>query len=229
MKKYKVGIVVTTHYSKELRPQGATLIGNFVDSVKHVLQNSTSIFEYKIYIYDNSSTQSIGITSSDTCELYYVEDQTKRGLTGTWNDGAKRAIEDGCDVVLISNDDVQVNTTVDTFVNNILEHRDSRNSIYGPLSNGILSGVQRARKPTYGWYNLTGNVHNMVNGFFFGFTKEFYERFKDEDGNLFNEDYPWGGNEEVFQKRIWEQGGMSWVDGHCWIFHRKLRGWKQHH
>lgn len=227
MKKYKVGVVVTAHYSEELRPQGDILIQNFVTSVKNVLQDSTSVFEYKIYLYDNASTKSIGITPSESCEIYYVSSQTERGLTGTWNDGVSRAIEDECDIVIVSNDDVQVNTTVDTFVNNILEHRDSRNSVYGPLSDGILGGVQRARKPTYGWYNLTGNESNMVNGFFFGFTKEFYERFKDGGGSLFNEDYPWGGNEEEFQKRIWKQGGKSWVDGHCWVAHKKLRGWKQ--
>ena len=38
--------------------------------------------------------------------------------------------------------------------------------------------------------------------------------------------YPWVGNEEEFQHRIWQEGGRSFVIGNCWVFHEKIRGWK---
>ena len=217
----KVGIVVTTHYSNDLRPNGNQLIQNFLNSSSPIKSPHT------IYVYDNSSSPPLNIDHPNV-KLTYIKDQTLRGLSGTWNDGAELAIEDGCDIVLISNDDVEMNDSVNIFIEMINNHEHNKISIYGPVSNGILSGVQRATSPINTIVELTGNRNNMVNGFFFGFTKEFYHNFKMKNGRLIDEEnFPWGGNEEEFQLRIWEKGARSCVLGHCYLFHHKFRGWKQ--
>lgn len=212
----RVGVVVTTH-SGELRPNGAELIENFIKSCKHIKH------DYTIYVFDNSSEIAIKINNPNVV-LTYVKDQTLRGLTGTWNDGVEMAYEDKCDVILISNDDVTINDSINIFIENITEN----NVIYGPTSNGILAGRQWSRSPGKGKIDLTGNIHNMLNGFFFGFTNTFVSKFT-KDGKLFNENYPWGGNEEDFQKRIWNEGGRSIVIKDCWLAHRKIRGWVYFH
>lgn len=217
----KIGIVVTTHHSDKLRPNGEELINNFC--------KSTSCISYKfnIYVYDNASPTPISISYPNT-KLIYIKDQTLKGLSGTWNSGTQSAISDGCDIIIISNDDVEINKSVNTFIKEISNHRHNGVGIYGPVSNGVLSGVQRRNGPINQVIELTGNKNNMVNGFFFGFTKEFYHKFKKENGNLIDEkNFPWGGNEEEFQLRTWEKGARSFVLGNCHIFHHKFRGWKQ--
>ena len=67
----------------------------------------------------------------------------------------------------------------------------------------------------------------MCNGFFMGFNKNFVNKYKQTNGMLFNEEYPWGGNEEEFQKRVWKQGAKSIVNKSCFLHHTKLRGWVQ--
>ena len=216
-----VGIVVTTHYSDEYRPNGDELIKNYCKSAVCLT------YPFKLYVFDNASTKPLsGIEDYEYVQLNYVEDQTIRGLSGTWNDGVIQAINDGCDIIILSNDDIELNETVNRFIDHIYNHEFNEKSIYGPVSKGILGGVQYQTTPVNSIIELTNNNNNMVNGFFMGFTKEFYHNFKMENGNLIDEDnYPWGGNEEEFQKRIWLDGGRSFVIGNCWIEHKKIRGW----
>ena len=217
----KIGIIVAAHHSDKLRPNGEELINNFCKSVSCINH------EFTAYIYDNASPIPINI-SYPNVKLIYVKDQTLRGLSGAWNSGTQLAISEGCDIVIISNDDVEINKSVNIFIEMINNHKHNEISIYGPVSNGVLSGVQKRNEPIDQIIELTGDKNNMVNGFFFGFTKKFYHKFKMENKNLFDEDnFPWGGNEEEFQLRIWKKGARSFVLGNCHIFHHKFRGWKQ--
>lgn len=222
----KIGFVVTTHYSVGLRPNGKELIQGFVESVHETMTRIP--FGYKIYVYDNASVEPLGLPKDKKVEVTYIKDQTKRGLTGTWNDGVKKAFEDGCGVVVVSNDDVRLTGSFIFFLADISNHMHNDISIFGPVSNGILGGVQKQSGPVKKQWDLTGNEKNMVNGFLFGLTKSAYDKFKDDKGFLFDEEnHPWGGNEEEFQKRIWKEGGRSYVLGRCWVYHEKIRGWKK--
>jgi len=209
-----VGIIVTSHQGK-LRPQGQELINRFISSC------NTINYKLNIYVFDNSSNPPMLIPNH--CKVTYVEDQTKRGLTGTWNDGVNNAVKDGCDTILISNDDVELNSSINKFIDDI----NDDNTIYGPLSDGVWSGVQRGFEPTEGFIDLTNNESNMCNGFFMGFNKNFVNKYIQSNGMLFNEKHPWGGNEEEFQKRVWKQGAKSIVNKSCFLHHTKLRGWVQ--
>ena len=216
----KIGIVVTTHYSDEYRPNGNELIQNYCKSAKYLN------YPFKLYVFDNASIKPLTDIDYDYVKLNRVDNQFIRGLSGTWNDGVKNAIKDGCDIIIVSNDDIELNDSVNTFIKEISLHKYNKIGIYGPVSNGVLGGVQRQSVPMNSIIELTNNRQNMLNGFFYGFTKEFYYKFKMEDDNLIDEkNYPWGGNEEEFQIRVWSQGARSFVLGNCHIFHHKIRGW----
>lgn len=219
----KVGIVVTAHCSKEYRPNGNELISEFISSAK-----SSTIYPMKLYVFDNSSTEPIPIKQANFIKLIRVEDQTIRGLSGTWNDGIIFAIEDDCDIIIVSNDDVILSSQINSFVDEINNHPHKDISLFGPVSNGILAGSQKAKGPINKTIELTGNNSNMLNGFMFSFTKEFYDKFKMEDGKMIDEvNYPWGGNEEELQKRVWSQGARSFILGNYYFTHKKIRGWKK--
>tara|TARA_R110001583_G_scaffold2725_10_gene19060 strand:+ start:5389 stop:6027 length:639 start_codon:yes stop_codon:yes gene_type:complete len=209
----QIGIIVTTHQGK-LRPNGQQLIKNFVESCKSLKYN------HKIYVFDNASEEPIKLNYNNV-ELTYIKDQTKRGLTGTWNDGTNRAYFDNCDIILVSNDDVTLNSSVNTFIDNI----KNNNTLYGPVSNGILAGPQLSNSMGAGVVDVTNRV--ALNGFFFGFTRNFINNYIQKNGFLFNENYPWGGNEEEFQSRIWKLGANSKIIKECYLEHIKIRGWKQ--
>lgn len=215
----KVGIVTVTHQSDELRPNGLQLVTRLVNSTADIQ------YPFECVVVDNASPEPITIPNVD---IIRVEDQTIYGLTGGWELGLQHLLSKSCDLIIICNDDLFFNETINTFVEQIEKHPERDKSIYGPLSNGILTGVQRASKPDGIIRELTGREQNMVNGFMFAFTSTFYNTFKKANGDLFNkEKYPWGGNEEEFQRRIWSQGAKSFVIGHCWVSHEKIRGWKQ--
>lgn len=216
----KVGLVSVTHYSEVLRPKGLKLITNFINSLKYLTD-----YDYECIVIDNASSYPIVL---DGVTVLRIEDQSIYGLTGAWEIGLSKAINSNCDIVIINNDDLEYNSTINDFITSIINHPYNHISVYGPISNGIKSGVQLNSKPIGKTIELTNNTSNMINGFMFGFTKNFYHTFKKSDGCLFNkEQYPWGGNEEEFQKRIWSLGGKSFVLGNCWINHEKLKGWQQ--
>lgn len=215
----KIGIVTVTNQSDELRPHGLELTMRLVNSLSHLN------YDFECVVVDNASTNPIDIPMTHGIR---IEDQTVFGLTGAWELGLRKLIELNCDIYLICNDDLYFNETINQFIYQIINHPDKLISIFGPVSNGILSGIQLQNKPSYEIIELTNNFSNMLNGFLFAFTKEFYHKFKKSNGEMFNkEEYPWGGNEEEFQKRIWSLGAKSFVITHCWVSHNKIRGWKQ--
>lgn len=222
----KVGIVVVGHYSQKYRPTGQFLLLKFCDA----FDNISFQHECNLYIIDNASTDPLITLGLSKYHRYvYINDQTKTGLTGAWNLGTLMAYHDNNDLIIICNDDIQFDESINNFIRDIETYDDRDISIFGPVSNGILSGVQRASQKNHQIYDLTFNESNMVNGFCFAFTRKFYEHFKLDDTKLFNEiDYPWGGNEEEIQRRIWLKGGKSIVLGSCFVYHEKIRGWKQH-
>lgn len=215
----KIGIITVTHQSDEYRPYGIELVTNFIQSLVNIS------YDYECIVIDNASTTPIQYPN---VHILRVDNQHIYGLTGGWELGLQKALQLDCDIIIINNDDLIYNNTINKFISYIADDIDNNITVYGPVSNGILSGVQLQNTPINSIYNLTNNIHNMINGFMFAFTKNFYLNFCKENGDLFDKDnYPWGGNEEEFQTRVWASGAKSIVIGNCWVEHKKIRGWKQ--
>ena len=224
MKRTKVGIIVTTHHGDELRPNGAELINRFLYTLSQSIK-----YEYVVYLFNNASPNIIPINfeaKNVTINYEYIVNQKTRGLTGTWNDGVSKAIADHCETILICNDDIMFNETINDFIMEIKSHPNNDNSIFGPVTNGVLSHYQLREEPsnTIIRFDVEGHV---LNGFCFGFQSKVFDKFKYAGNLLFNPEILWGGNEEEFMNRVKQLGGELFIVETCWIHHDKIRGWKQ--
>ena len=232
----KIAIVLTMHQSKEIRPNGFALIDRYLKSLKESVDSS---WKYTIFLFDNTSEDKFNLDKYADMDIRYtyVEDQTKTGNTGPWNDGALTAYNEGYDKIYISNDDLIFNKSINYLFGNTLED----NVIYGPLcQTGGMLGVspQISNKAQPNVIDITGKGEvdgipsegYLLNGFLFGFTNKFYEKYKREDGYIFNADekYIWSANECEFQLRLWKEGVKSYLVGPSWIYHEKIRAWKYH-
>ena len=243
----KIGLCITNHSSQKIRPYGRDLLVNaFQSFIKNCKYN------FEIIIVDNQSDFRLDscshelLTTHSNVHYIYIEDQWKRGLTGAWNEGIKKAVELNCDIILNSNDDLIFNESINDFINKITKHPDADISIFGPLTNGVsgpFEKIQMSKGPDHSKSKevLGKGWDGFVNGFFFGFTKKFYEKFRYQDGDLFaefakfNKEYihkyagdcgKWGGQEmEIL--RFKENGGKVFVIGDCWIHHLKKRDWSK--
>jgi hypothetical protein len=229
-----IGFVLTCNQSKT-RPNGFYVVDRFLQSLHKYCDH-----EYKIYLFDNSSEEKFDLDKYKEFEIEYtyVEDQTKRGNTGPWNDGVIAAINDGADQVYVCNDDLILNKSINNIIKEVASHENNDVGIYGPLCqpSGVLGGPQGNNGPVFKIWEITGTgevgeipkTGMLLNGFLFGFTKEFYHKYKLETNEIFNPapEYNWNANECEFQLRLWKQGARSFIVGSCWIYHEKIRSWK---
>jgi len=212
------------HKSK-LRTNGFKLIDDFIKSLYKYCKK-----EFILYLFDNESDEKYNVPNYPNIKYTYVEDQSIKGLL-VFNDGTNMAMEDGCDIIITVNDDVIFNKTINNFIDIIENHEYRDVSSYSCLSNGILQkdSLQKAKKSSKGMIettNLEGHKR-ILNGFIYGFTREFCEKFKLQTGNLWDENFPWGGGEKALYKRIVPLGGRMFIIKDCWLFHHKIRGWRQ--
>lgn len=216
-----IGIIVVMHQSK-LRPNGFELINNYIKTLYKYFRKG-----FNLYLVDNSSVEEFIIPEYYNIKYTYVEDQMLRGVTGPWNDNIITAINDGCDIILITNDDITFNDSVNDFIGIMGNHKFNNIGLYAPLTDGVIKGftLQEGDKLGDGILETTNEKRWILNGFFMGFTKEFYEKFKFPNGKLFVEKYKWGMQESDLQRRIKPKGGRMFVIKNCWIHHNKIRGW----
>jgi glycosyltransferase involved in cell wall biosynthesis len=240
---HKVGLVITNHSSQKIRPYGRDLLLNayqsFIQNCKH---------DFELIIVDNQSDQELNgeVLRNKNTHYIYIQDQWKKGLTGAWNTGIKKAVEVDCDVILNSNDDLIFNSSINNFIEKIIENSKKDISIFGPVTNGVngpFIKIQQANFPDSSKSKeiIGDGWEGFISGFFFGFTKNFYKKFAYPDGDLFAEfdkfdkSYihkyagdcgKWGGQEmEIL--RFKENGGRVFVVGECWIDHIKKRDWSK--
>lgn len=246
MKSIKTCLVITNHNSQKIRPYGRDLFENAYASFKAFCKH-----DCEIIIVDNQSDTNLSkinhpFLKDSKTHYFYVEDQWKKGLTGAWNLGIKKAYELGCDVILNSNDDLIFNESINSFIEKIDSHLQSNLSIFGPLTNGVNGPFVEIQGASKADPNKTREIvgkdwEGFISGFFLGFTKNFYEKYRYSDGDLFAEfekfskEYihkyagdcgKWGGQEmEILRFR--ENGGKVFVIGECWIDHIKKRDWNK--
>lgn len=221
----KIAFIVTMHQSQEIRPDGFKLIDRYLMSLK---RSVNSKFDYSVFLFDNTSEDKFDLSKYSDMDIRYeyVEDQTLRGNTGPWNDGALAAYNDGFDKIYISNDDLIFNESI----NYLFDETKEDDVIYAPTCQpgGMLGQhIQIQTGQVDDILDGTGGAY--LNGFFFGFTKTFYEKFRIDENNIFDPEKKWGGNEEEIQERLWKRGVRSYVIMMSWIYHEKIRAWKYHY
>lgn len=218
----KIGIVTTHHCSKSFSPDGDKFTNRLIDSLKSIN------YDYVMYLYDNQSTVPFVENNkiNDRIKYKYIEDQSKRGITGTWNDGFYDAYTDNCDLIFQINYDVVLNDDINLLIKTISELTDKNNVIFGPVTNGVLCGSQLYQKKSDEL--IWSDDQIPLNGFMFGMTKTTYDKYKFSEKYFFEEgeNYKWSGQEDRDFIRCKKQGCKFLIVSTTWFFHQKLRGWK---
>tara|TARA_B100000085_G_scaffold255997_1_gene256198 strand:+ start:320 stop:1042 length:723 start_codon:yes stop_codon:yes gene_type:complete len=225
-----VGFGITAHYSDLLRPEGNDFLQDQILSIKENCK-----YNYKIYIIDNQSEHELNYPDDGTCVYHRVDDQMKTGVTGAWNTALNLMYKDDCDIMLGHSDDIWFDDTIDYFIDHILEDGKSIDRIYAPVSMGLLTNLQR--RDVFWGSQIVKNPDwgNCISGFFFGFTKEHYEKYRPLDDQYFShealndnlpEDWKWHGQEKQLLLNV-EKGCEQILVGKTNVNHHKIRGWKK--
>jgi len=181
----KVGFSVPFHISTKWRPDGEKYGDAFLSTLFEYVN-----YDKKVYLVDNASEFPYNYKKYNEhkklIQYTYTEDQSISGITGAWNLGVHQAYEDGCDIIIVTSDDIQFNNSINSFIKFIEEHEHNDISLYGPLTNGVSTPkLQRAKSPTNKIIEtFSGDSELLLNGFTFAFTRKFYEKFRYDEHNL---------------------------------------------
>jgi glycosyltransferase involved in cell wall biosynthesis len=209
--------VITTHQS-HIRPTGHAEALKCIETLLNVLP------DVNIIVVNNGSDSLFWYPQG--IQIVERKDQID-GLTGAWNEGVNLAYKNGAELIIQMSDDISFNDTFKQFGEIVMNHPDKDIGVFGTLTDSMTSyPPQRSRVAKSGVREITGSKY-AVHGWMFAFTKNFYEQFLLPNGNLFDTKYPFGYNEEHFQRRIWKDGGKSFIVDDCLVHHEHLNAWKK--
>ena len=173
----KIAFICTTHQSKKHRPNGFNLFNNYLESIYLSCK-----YPFKLFAFDNTSEDKFEIENKpDNLQMTYIKNQYKGGLTYTWNEGIKMAMQENFDVIIITSDDQVYNETINDFIDVILTHELKDDCVFGPLSNNPGSGhyLQLGKEPNGKIFKMDpdkkGTEHGNINGFCMGMSKKCIE------------------------------------------------------
>jgi hypothetical protein len=213
------------HKSK-LRPTGFDMVNDLIYS----LYDSCSK-DFILYLLDNTSDEKYDVLNYPNIDYTYIKDQNKNGVIGADYMGIGKAIKDNCDIIVVVNDDVVFNNTINNFLDIIEAHEYRDISLYGALSNGVPDKLpQKSYKKERGIIEITKlrAPYGILSGFLYAFTSEFHKKFTLPDGTFYKAPTKkWSGVGVGIHSRIKSLGGRIFIIKDCWLFHHKIRGWKQ--
>jgi hypothetical protein len=223
----KIGFIVTSHWSTVIRPDGNDLLKKFTDT----LMQNVSV-PITLYIIDNQSEFHLDIPIEENVKYFRINNQYERGLTGAWNLGLDAAFKDGCDILINCNDDLWFTDTINNFIDYIANDFNI-DVVYGALSNGVLGAQQFALGPEEGIKIMDCKSDSqVVNGFFFAFTKEHYNKYRYLENSYFplkhehdGGDGKWGGQEGYWIVKS-QCGLYGKIVKNTYVPHIKHRAWK---
>lgn len=214
----KIGITAPMHWSDQYRARGNEFIKKMVDSI-----NGSIKYDHVIYVIDNASQYKSDIHTYPNVDYTYIEDQSIGGITHAYNVGIYKAFKDECDIIIVTSDDVEFNHTINKFIGYISRDSESLDSMYGPVTNGVLTNDQKSNGPGMGIKQLP-----VLNGFTFAFTRQHYEKYRPTKDTYLNEQVinKWHGQENQFITNV-NKGAKCKVLNFCWLMHDKQRGWRK--
>lgn len=225
IKKYekKTGIVCTTH-------------GKMGIYVKQAIQSFLKFMPENTYIivYVNESTDPITLQLKElfpSIDVVFINDQNKNGgLTATWNRGIQKCLDNHCDNVILSNDDVFVLSDIH-YILQELEKCDKEMKYFGPLTNnpGPNNQIQYSlsSQDKHPFKCIQNKAMWNLNGFFMAFPKHVLMRNKYDKKHYFDPKYPFAKNETEWFQRFSKKGGQSIVVPKTFVYHYKLASWRK--
>jgi hypothetical protein len=214
--------VITTHCSDDYWPEGNFYLNQCLESLYDIKPD-------KIILVDNQSKNKPNLKkySELDIEYIYVDNQNKRGLTGAWNIGTNAAVKYGPALICNTNCDVAFDRSYINLYKHIIKDPNHSKTVYGPKTNN--PGWQTAQyifDPTA--YILSGMKSEVLNGFCFFFTTDFYHNTKKEDLLFYNEkENPWNGNENIMTKWVEDKKICIKILNNCFVYHKKEASWRK--
>lgn len=224
---FTVGFIVTVFHDDKYRKYGKEYFKNYINSI-----NENIKYDFKIFAMDNGSSIPFH-PKNDEYIVKRFDNNRKTGLSRTWNVGCEMAYNSGCDIMVVSNDDVEFTETINDLIVYCFSNEDKKNCFIGPVSNpeGVSTPHQRRDGPGDNILDYTnvpwnGRSGYALNGFCQSFHRSFYEKFN-SNGKLWNLDDTkpiFGGEEEDLFDRCTPLGMRSIVFEPWYVYHEKLTG-----
>jgi hypothetical protein len=221
----KTGVVITTHgYNGVFARQ----------CLNSYIRELPKNYFIVLFINESSDNITLNLKKTNNINIVYIENQTESGgLTGTWNKGIDMCLENNCDVIILSNDDI----LFDSCINNIIwscYNEKNEMKYFGPISNNpgpkncIINKCQYGEHPEIRENKkaLYKNEICNLNGFFMVFSKKVLLKNKFDDKYYFDPNKPFGGNETEWFIRFKEKGGIPIIVPQTFIYHYKLACWR---
>ena len=226
----KTGVVITTH-------------GYYGIFARQCLQSFERELpeNYFIVLFINESQDEITLNLIEKYEnnekivVIYNEDQHKSGgLTGTWNKGIDLCLENNCDVVVLSNDDILFDGCINNILWSCYENKEKM-QYFGPISNNpgpkncAINMCQYGVKPIDNKNKIALYNDNLcnLNGFFMVFSKKVLIENKFDNNFYFDPEKPFGGNETEWFNRFKDKKGEPIIVPQTFIYHYKIARWRE--
>lgn len=218
----KVGVVMTTFGTNYIFAKQAALC--FLRHVKQPL--------YMVLYVNGSEDERLLQISDELPEVTVIvlNKPAKGGLTWTWNDGIVRCIKEGCDIIILSNDDIIFDASIIHLIVACEKATDSK-VYFGPITNApgneknyAQQGTQPSKDAPYRC-TYQGKPQNL-NGFFLAFPVKSLVANMFDATHFFDPKYPYGGNETEWFARFGAQEGYGMVVPKTFVYHYKLKSWR---
>ena len=217
----RIGVVITTHGNNGL------LVEHSIKSYLTFLPKHTSYF---LFVNESDDPNMFALKDKYAhVEYIYIADQTTNGgLTGTWNQGIDKCLLKHCDVIILSNDDL----IIDSSICHILHHAAygipvNQLNYYGPVTNNPGPAIQNQLQHSKHMNTGAKAINHNLNGFFMVFPKDALVLNKYDEFHYFNPKYPFGGNECEWYERFKLKGGQSILVSDTFVYHHKLQSWRE--
>lgn len=221
----KIGCVITTHGNNGIYA---------IQCIDCFLRNIPNGY---IVLYVNNSTDPKILNIKNeypNIEYIYIEDQDSfGGLTGTWNSGIDLCINNNCEIIILSNDDVFFDKSINNIVNEAYKCKKTEMKYYGPVTNN--PGVSNSNyKNQYSLFSQNkqsyvcknNNKYFNINGFFMVFPIHVLKNNMYSKKYYFNPSFPFDGNEVEWFNRFNKKNGIPIIVPRTFVYHYKLKNWR---
>tara|TARA_Y100000389_G_scaffold136015_1_gene133527 strand:+ start:2034 stop:3485 length:1452 start_codon:yes stop_codon:yes gene_type:complete len=222
----KCGIVITTYGNNGIYAKQC------LDCFLRNVPNAFVVF----FVNTSEDEKTLSIQNQYSKVKYiYIEDQKKNGgLTATWNEGIKICIENKCQVIILSNDDVFFDKSIKYIIKKAEDTDKDDMKYFGPLTNNPGPSVEN-KATQYSTSSLDEEPYECqyndkkinLNGFFMVFPTHVLKKNMFDKKHYFDPSFPFGGNEVEWFKRFINKGGTPMVVPQTFVYHYKLKSWRK--
>ena len=219
-----IGVVITTHGNNGIYVR---------QCLECFLRNTPNA--YIVFFVNESSDPKILSIEKDYPNIHYIynEDQNlSGGLTGTWNKGIDICIQNNCNIVILSNDDIFFDDSIKYIINEAFNCNEDELKYFGPVTNNPGPSIYN-KKTQYSKSSIyklpyvckiNNNLLN-INGFFMVMPVHVLKKNMYDENHYFDPKKPFCGNETEWFIRSKKINCIPMIVPKTFIYHYKLKSW----